>query len=179
MAKRTTASRTRYEHGVAQSLPVNQAEVQLALKALSDMPRQIARLARGREATQLHRAPAPGAWSARDILAHLRVCADVWGRSIERMLAEDHPTIRYVSPRGWIKKTTYLQQSFDDLLQDFTHERKDLVKRLSALDPAAWGRGATFTGTTSGRSGTVLSYARRIADHETHHLDQFRRTLGT
>lgn len=155
-----------------------QADAQLTLKALADTPRLIARVARGRTARQLHRAPAPDAWSARDILAHLRACAEVWGHSIDRMLAEDHPTIRYVSPRRWIKKTNYLEQSFDDLLHDFADERRALVKGLSALSPAAWGRGATFTGITLGRSSTVLSYARRIADHETHHLDQFRRTLG-
>lgn len=155
-----------------------QADVQRILKALSDAPRQIARIARGRVDRQLHRQPAPEAWSARDILAHLQACAEVWGHSIDRMLTEDHPTIRYVSPRGWLKKTNYLQQSFDDLLQDFSVERRVLVRRLSALDPVAWARGATFTSTTSGRAGTVLSYARRIADHETHHLDQFRRTLG-
>jgi hypothetical protein len=94
------------------------------------------------------------------------------------MLSEDHPTIRYVSPRGWITKTNYRQQSFDDLLREFSVERGILVETLGGLGPAAWARGATFTGTTLGRSGTVLSYARRIADHETHHLDQFRRTLG-
>ena len=103
----------------------------------------------------------------------------MWGRCIDRMLTEDHPTIRYVSPRGWIKKTNYLQQSFDDLLRDFGKERGDLLETLGALDRVGWARGATVTGTTLGRSATVLSYARRIADHEIHHLDQFRRTLGT
>jgi hypothetical protein len=143
------------------------------------MPREIARVVRGRVDKQLCRQPAPDAWSARDILAHLRACAEVWGRSIDRMLTEDHPTIRYVSPRGWIKKTNYLQQSFDELLRDFSQERGALVQTLGALDRAGWARGATFTGTTLGRAGTVLGYARRIADHEMHHLDQFRRTLGT
>ncbi len=157
---------------------VSQPEIQVTLKALSGMPRQIARVARGRGDRQLHRQPAPEAWSARDILAHLRACAEVWGHSIDRMLTEDRPTIRYVSPRGWIKKTNYLQQPFDDLLRDFAQGRGALVRTLGALEPAEWARGATFTGTTLGRSGTVLSYARRIADHELHHLDQFRRTLG-
>jgi hypothetical protein len=157
----------------------SEPEIQLILKALAGTPRQIARVARGRDDRQLHRKPAPDAWSARDIVAHLRACAAVWGRSIDRMLTEDHPTIRYVSPRGWIKKTNYLEQSFDDLLRAFSEERGALLESLRALDPADWSRGATFTGTTLGRSGTVLSYARRIADHEMHHLDQFRRTLGT
>jgi len=38
-------------------------------------------------------------------------------------------------------------------------------------------RGAKVTGTTSGRSATVLGYATRMAEHEVGHLDQLRRTL--
>jgi hypothetical protein len=93
------------------------------------------------------------------------------------MLAEDHPTIRYVSPRGWIKTTDYLQQSFHDSLGDFSHRRVKLVKILSELDALDWSRGATFTATTLGHEASVLSYARRIADHEALHLGQLDRTV--
>jgi hypothetical protein len=94
------------------------AETQLTLERLADTPKQIARIARGCNTRQLHRTPSPGAWSARDIVAHLRACAEVWGRSIHRMLTEEHPTIRYMSPRGWIKRTDYLERGFSDSLQD-------------------------------------------------------------
>ena len=141
------------------------------------MPNEIARTASGCSVRQLHRKPAADAWSARGILAHLRACAEVWGRSIERMLAEDHPTIRYVSPRGWVKKTDYLRQGFHESLEDFSRRRVALVETLSELDAADWSRSATFTGTTLGREATVLGYARRIADHEAQHLAQIDRTL--
>jgi hypothetical protein len=153
-------------------------EIHLTLSVLSETPKQIARIARGRNDRELHRKPAPEAWSARDIVAHLRACAEVWGRSIDRMITEDQPTIRYVSPRGWIKKTDYLLQNFHDSLRAFSQTRGGLVDTLRALDVAAWSRGATFTGTTLGRDATVRSYATRIAEHEVRHLDQLRRTLG-
>jgi DinB superfamily len=76
------------------------------------------------------------------------------------------------------KKTGYLELGFADLLRAFSEERGGLLESLRALDPVGWSRGATFTGTARGRLGAVLSYARRIADHELHHLDQLRRTLG-
>lgn len=154
------------------------SETRRTLTALSETPNQIARIARGSNERQLHRQPAPDAWSARDILAHLRACAEVWGRSIDRMITEDHPTIRYVSPRGWIKRTDYLEQSFRDSLREFSEARAGLVETLSALNAVGWSRRATFTGTTLGRDATVLSYAKRIVDHELGHLDQLRRTLG-
>lgn len=155
------------------------SEIQAVLTLLSDTPKLIARIARGHSDQELHRKPAANAWSAQEVVAHLRACADVWGACIERMLAEDRPTIRYVSPRTWIKRTDYLQQSFRDSLREFSRRRSILVKTLEALDATAWSRGATFTATTLGREATVLRYARRIADHEVRHLGQLHRTVKT
>ena len=95
------------------------------------------------------------AWSANDILAHLRACADVWGRSIEAMIAQD----------------------FHDSLRAFTRQRMELVKTLKALKSADWSRGATFTATATGREQTILIYVRRIADHEHEHLEQLKALL--
>lgn len=148
------------------------------LATLASTPKEIARIASGSTDPQLHRKPSPDAWSAQEILAHLRACAEVWGRSIGRMLAEDRPTIRYVSPRGWIRKTDYLDLGFHDSLEAFSRQRANLIATLEGLDAADWSRGATFTATTLGREGTVLSYADRIAGHELKHLDQLRRTLA-
>ena len=147
------------------------------LALLSDTPKRMAQIAQGLSEHRLHRRPAVDAWSAQEIAAHLRACAEVWGRSIDRMLAEDHPTIRYVSPRGWIKKTDYLQQNFHETLRAFSEQRATLVTTLRTLSSNSWTRGATFTGTTPGRAGTVLSYATRIAEHEVRHLDQLRRAV--
>ena len=153
------------------------AEAARIVTTLAETPAQIARIASGHAGDQLHRPPVPDAWSARDILAHLRACAVVWGRSIDRMLTEAHPTIRYVSPRSWIKRSVFLTQDFQTLLPAFAAERVVLLSALRALDASGWTRGATCTGTTFGKEATVLSYARRMADHEVGHLDQLRRTL--
>lgn len=154
-----------------------ESEIQTVLIVLSETPKQIARLARGRSHEQLHRRPEANAWSPQEIVAHLRACADVWGSSIDRMLTEDHPTIRYVSPRSWIRKTDYFRQTFRDSLRAFSHRRATLVETLTRLDAMGWSRRATFTATTLGREATVLSYATRIADHEVRHLGQLHRTI--
>lgn len=155
----------------------HEAEIRATLKALVATPKEIARIARGRSEAVLHRPPAPDAWSARDIVAHLRACAEVWGRSIDRMIAEHDPTIRYVSPRSWIKRTDYLSQNFAESLRAFAEVRRGLLDALVGLDVAGWSRRATFTGTTLGREATVLSYAKRMAEHEVQHLGQLRRAL--
>jgi hypothetical protein len=122
--------------------------------------------------SRLHLKPDEDVWSANDILAHLRACADVWGKSIQAMITQDHPTVRYVSPRTYMRKTDYPQLDFRQSLAAFTTQRTDLLALLDALEPESWSRGATFTGITREREQTVLSYAQRIASHETEHLDQ-------
>jgi hypothetical protein len=153
------------------------SEIETVLHVLSETPKQISRLARGHSHLQLHRKPDANAWSAQEIVAHLRACADVWGSSIDRMLSEEHPTIRYVSPRSWIRKTDYLEQDFRDSLRAFSHRRATLIETLNGLEAVGWSRGATFTAITLGRDATVLSYATRIADHEARHLGQLQRTI--
>jgi hypothetical protein len=148
------------------------AEIETLLKHLADTPHRIASASQGHERTRLHFRSDADVWSANDVLAHLRACADVWGKAIVAMIAQDHPTLRYVSPRTWIRKTDYPEQEFHRSLEAFAKQRSELLNVLKALENVDWSRGATFTATTRGREQTVLSYARRIADHESVHCEQ-------
>jgi hypothetical protein len=153
-------------------MPVAPAEIETVLQLLSATPRRLEAMTRGLDSTRLHFKPDAAAWSVSDILAHLRACADVWGDSIRAMLARDHPTLRYVSPRTWMRKTDYPALEFRQSFAAFAQQRRELVRSLKAIDRDGWSRGATFTGTTKGREQTVLNYARRIAEHEVQHLEQ-------
>jgi hypothetical protein len=121
--------------------------------------------------------PSAEDWSANEILAHLRACANVWGKSISLMLVQDHPTLRHISPRGYIKKTNYLSLEFQPSLEVFKAQRQELLQALNGLDAAQWRRGATFTGTTLGREQTIFSQAQRIASHELVHCAQIEQLL--
>ena len=59
------------------------------LPRLAAAPTRIAALTEGLTPAELRAAPGEGEWSATDVLAHLRACADVWGGCIARLLAED------------------------------------------------------------------------------------------
>ena len=87
-------------------------EIEKYLKLLSETPRRIASVSRGIENSRLHLKPDEASWSANDILAHLRSCADVWGKTIQEMLIKDNPTLPYIHPRQWVKKTNYLELEF-------------------------------------------------------------------
>ena len=127
---------------------VTESEVEQLLEQLAETPNRIASLSRGVENKRLHFRGDADAWSANDILAHLRACADVWGKAIAAMLAQDHPTLRYVSPRTWIRKTNYPKLEFRPSLEAFASQCNELLKQLNALALEDWSREATFTGTT-------------------------------
>ena len=143
-----------------------------ALALLAEAPRRIAALTKGLTEAQLHRAPARGEWSANEVLAHLRACADTRGEAIRTILASDHPTFRAVNPRTWLKETDYLELEFRPSLRAFTRQRAALLGILRPLTPRGWSRAATVTGAGRPLERTVLDYADWVAVHERPHLKQ-------
>jgi hypothetical protein len=146
--------------------------------SLAEVPTLIAGLAAGcADRERLTQRADAKAWSASDVLAHLRSCADVRGKWIAAMLDRDHPTVRAVSPRSAFRK--YVDRDFALSLQELTDERSALVDRLRGLDDAGWARGLTFTG-ASPRSTelSVVRCARDLLDHELVHVEQIRQLLG-
>lgn len=119
----------------------------------------------------------PGEWSARDVLAHLRACADMWGKYIVEILREDMPTIKAVNPTTWIKQTDYLTQEFQPSLQAFATQRAGLLAELKSLSPDAWSRKAMVTGSGKPRERSVYTYAQWLANHERSHIKQIERIV--
>lgn len=153
--------------------------IEQALAMLAAAPSRIATVTTGLASAQLHAAPTPGEWSANDVLAHLRSCADVWGDYIAAIIAEDRPTLRAVNPRTWIKKTNYLDLEFLPSLRAFTTQRANLLAILEPLPREDWSRMATVTGAGNILKKTVLSYAERLAIHERPHIKQIERIANT
>ena len=153
------------------------AEIETFLEILTATPQRLASASAGLENARLHFKPDKKSWSANDILAHLRACADMWGKSMKAMISQDHPTLQYVSPRVWIRKTDYPKLDFHASLLAFTSQRQDLLETLKALAIQDWSRAASFTDSTPGRQDTVFSYARRMALHESDHCEQIEALL--
>ena len=149
--------------------------VEEILTLLTENPPRIAAITAGLTPAQLHAKPGPDEWSANDVLAHLRSCADVWGKCIRTLLEQDAPTLRAVSPRGYIKKTNYLDASFEQSFRAFAAQRADLLTLLRPLRPSAWARTATVKGAGAPATKTVLDFACKLAVHERHHVEQFER----
>jgi hypothetical protein len=117
-------------------------------------------------------------WSAGNVLAHLRACADVWGACMASIV-EGQQKLRAVNPRTWIKQTDYLEQDFEGLLHSFARQRNDLLAWLKPLPPAAWARSATVTGAGAALKRDVLCYGQKMAGHERAHVKQIARMVRT
>ena len=145
------------------------------LTMLAAGPPRIAGLTAALAPTQLHVSAAPGEWSANEVLAHLRPCADMWGKCMTEILTLDHPTLRAINPTTWIEKTDYREQPFARSFAAFSAQRTELLAMLAPLTPAAWARAATVIGAGKPLERTVLFYAAWLARHERPHIKQIER----
>jgi hypothetical protein len=158
-------------------MPDNSPSIEEILAALAATPSRLAALTAGLDRALLRTRPAPDEWSAVAVLAHMRACADMWGTAIRTILAEDHPTIRAVNPRSWIKQTDYPDLEFVPSLHAFTAQRVALLAVLDPLPPEDWERAATVTGAGKVLERTVLFYAEWLAHHERPHVKQIARVV--
>ena len=145
------------------------------LTMLANAPSRLANLTEDLTPAQLVTPPEPGEWSARDVLAHLHACSDMWGKYILQILSEDKPTIKAVNPTTWIKQTNYHEQDFQPSLKAYIAQRASLLSVLQPLAPEAWSRSATVTGAGKPRERSVYTYALWLANHEKTHFKQIAR----
>ena len=159
-------------------MPGTSLTTEQVLTLLAAAPQRIGALTANLSAEALQKRPAPEEWSANEVLAHLRACADVWGNCIVAIIAEDRPTLRAVNPRTWIEKTDYLELEFQPSMRSFSTQRAELLAVLKPLPPAGWLRMATVTGAGKVLERTALFYAQWLTRHERPHVKQIERIVN-
>ena len=139
---------------------------------LRETPRRMVALTTDLSRDQLQTPPEADAWSINDVLAHLRASSDVLGGNILRIVAEDHPAWKRLSPRAWMKKTDYTSWAFEPAFDAFRQQRAELLAVLEPLPARTWARTAAVDeyGSTVERS--ILFFGDWLADHERVHLTQ-------
>ena len=160
-------------------MPSTLLTIEQVLPLLRDAPTRIAALTADLSPEALQMRSTPEEWSANEVLAHLRSCADVWGACIATIIAEDTPTLRAINPRTWMKRTNYLELDFPPSLGAFATQRADLLAILEPLPPEDWSRAAIVTGAGRVLQRTALSYAQWLAHHERPHIKQIERIVNT
>jgi hypothetical protein len=115
----------------------------------------IAQLARGPATLQalladvpsrdLKRRPRPEKWSAHEHACHLALVEPLWGTRLERILAEDVPTIVSYEPDTDEPPDRLLGLDLEEALASHERDRRALLGRLAALGPDEWERRAVNT----------------------------------
>jgi hypothetical protein len=158
-------------------VPSRSLTIEQVLTLLAETPRRLEELTADLAPAQLRSAPNDDEWSANEVLAHLRACADVWGGCIATIITEERPTLRAVNPRTWIHQTDYRELEFQPSLCAFAAQRAALLAVLEPLPPDGWSRTATVTGAGKPLERTVFFYARWLAEHERPHVKQIARLV--
>lgn len=118
--------------------------------------------------------PAPGKWSAHEVIVH---CADAESNShgrIRYLIGESSPTIVGYDEANWARAMDYHQHPLDLALATVVAVRANTVPLLRRLTPAQWARGGTHT--ESGTYGAE-DWLRAYAEHLEIHARQIGRNL--
>ena len=145
---------------------------QESIKALRAVPAITRVLARGMEEEALRSRPAPEAWAAIEVIAHM---ADTDERALERirrMREEDEPTLPAFDQDALAVERAYIAQPIEPTLRRLQETIAALVATLESLDDGGWRR--TGRHETHGRL-SIAEYLAHVAAEDVDHLAQLAR----
>jgi DinB superfamily len=118
--------------------------------------------------------PAPGKWSAAEIVCHLADCEMVFGFRLRQTLAEDEPTIEPFDQDKWAK--TYKGVPASLALETFGALRKWNLRLIEITLPSA----AANRKMTHPERGTMTfkTIVETMAGHDLNHLGQLKKLAG-
>ena len=119
-------------------------------------------------------APAPGKWSAAEIVCHLADCEIAFGFRLRQTLTEDGPTVQPFDQEKWAAR--YPGIPAGEALDAFRAARNWNLRMIRAALPAAANRPVTHPerGTM-----TFQTIVETMAGHDLNHLGQLRRIAGS
>ena len=158
------------EGGVEKGPPVEDS-----LARLARTPDDLAAAIAGADDAALSRRPSAHAWSAKEIVCHVRDTEEPFLAFFQAMLDLDEP--RYddgSAPERWVDDRQYRRNDTVEALETFRRRRAESLAFLRHLTPAQWAR----RGIHPARGMlTLAEFAGLLAAHDGDHVDQLRRAL--
>jgi uncharacterized damage-inducible protein DinB len=118
-------------------------------------------------------APAPGKWSAREIVAHLADCELVFAFRMRQTLAIDNPTVQPFDQEKWA--AVYGAYDENSAMQTFSALREWNLAFLRSLKPEDFQRKMTHPERGEMTLQTVIE---TIGGHDLNHIGQLERIAG-
>ena len=146
------------------------------LERLEQTPSDLARALRGRSDAQLSRRPAPDAWSAKEIVCHLRDAEEHLAGFIQLVLdMDDPPLLATGTADRWADERQYARHNVGAAWDAFGRRRDETLAMLRSLSAAQWkrtGRHARL------KQLSVDALVSLMAWHDENHLDQLARAVA-
>ncbi len=120
---------------------------------------------------ELDARPAPGKWTAREIVHHLADSEMTSAIRLRRLIAEDRPVIQGYDQEEFARRL-YYDRPIQASLDAFRLARETTAQILERMTEAEWAREGTHS--ESGRY-TVERWLEIYADHAHNHAHQIRR----
>jgi hypothetical protein len=145
------------------------------LARLEATPSDLARLMRGQTDTALSRRPAPDAWSAKEVVCHLRDAEEHLSGWMQLILAVDDPVLAGggIAAR-WAEDRQYQRQHAGAAWDAFGRRRDETLALVRGLRPEHRARGGRYP--PGGRL-SVDDLVGLMAWHDENHLAQLARAL--
>jgi len=117
--------------------------------------------------------PAPGKWSARDILCHLADCEIAFGFRLRQTLAEDHHTIQPYDQEKWA--AAYGTLDANEALATFAVLRRWNLLLIESALPTEANKPVTHPERGSMTFSTIVE---TMGGHDLNHIGQLERLAG-
>ncbi len=140
---------------------------------LSSTAGEIERLLGAMGSERVNSAPAPGKWSAAEIVAHLADCELAFGFRLRQTLAEDAPVIQPFDQDKWA--ATYTGISAAQALEVFKAMRGWNLRLIGLALPEAAERPVTHP---ERGAMTFLTIVETMAGHDLNHLGQLQKIVS-
>ena len=116
--------------------------------------------------------PAPGEWSAREVVHHLADSETISGIRLRRLLIEESPVIQGYDQADYARRFRYQERPWEPALRAFEAARATTAQLLDSMTDADWRRAGTHTeiGAYSAEA-----WLRIYGEHAHIHADQIRK----
>ena len=146
-----------------------------ALKVQAATPKKLERLVKGASAAKLRKRPAPGKWSAGEILTHLADCEIVLGWRMRQILSSPGVPIQAFDQDVWASTGHYEKRDGRKSLELFRALRESNLALLKSLTPEQ----RKQHGMHAERGvETIEHLVRLMAGHDLNHLAQVERIMA-
>lgn len=146
-----------------------------AMKLQAATAAKLGRLILRASPAKLRKRPAPGKWSAGEILAHLADCEIVTGWRMRQILGAPGSPIQPFDQDTWAATGHYEKRDARKSLAQFQSAREANLRLLKSLTPEQW----KHHGMHAERGvETIEHIVRMMAGHDLNHLGQVERILA-